>query len=312
MPASWAKAFWPTIALFRCTIMPVMLATRRLVGTRRCVCTPRVGVIEVVAGAQGHDDLFERAVARPLAQAVDRALDLSRPGLDGGQAVGHGHPQVVVAVDADHGPVDVRHALAERLDHAVHVAGRGVADGVGDVHRRRPGGDRRLDHLAEEIGLGAGGVLGRELDVGAIARRPPHPGHRVPNDLLLVHLQLVLAMDRAGGQEDVDSRPLGVAHGFPGAVDVLIAAAGQAADHRPANATGRSPHRLEVAGRGDGKAGLDHVDAQFDQRLGDLHFLRQVHARPGRLLAVAERGVENDDSSRWVCLLSLLFFVGHD
>ena len=37
MPASWAKAFWPTMALFRCTWMPVMLATSRLVGTSRRV-----------------------------------------------------------------------------------------------------------------------------------------------------------------------------------------------------------------------------------------------------------------------------------
>ena len=37
-----------------------------------------------------------------------------------------------------------------------------------------------------------------------------------------------------------------------------------------------------------------------DQGLGDLHLLGQVHAGAGRLLAVAERGVENDDASRRV------------
>ncbi len=52
---------------------------------------------------------------------------------------------------------------------------------------------------------------------------------------------------------------------------------------------------LEVAGRGDRKAGLDHVDAQVDQRLGHFQLLGQVHAGAGRLLAVAERGVEDDD-----------------
>ena len=50
-------------------------------------------------------------------------------------------------------------------------------------------------------------------------------------------------------------------------------------------------------GEAIGKAGLDHVDAQLDQGLGDLHLLGQVHARAGRLLAVAERGVENHDMS---------------
>ena len=65
--------------------------------------------------------------------------------------------------------------------------------------------------------------------------------------------------------------------------------------------------RLEIAGRGDGKAGLDHVDAQVDQRLGDFHFLRQVHTGAGRLLAVAERGVENDDQSVVLIGLCLTF-----
>ena len=88
-----------------------------------------------------------------------------------GQAVGHGQPQVVVAVHADHGLVDVRHALAERADHVAHVGRRGVADRVGNVDRRGAGVDGRFDHLAQEIELGARGVLGRELDVAAIAGR---------------------------------------------------------------------------------------------------------------------------------------------
>ena len=83
-------------------------------------------------------------------------------------------------MDADDRLVDVGHAVAQRADDLAHVAGRGVADGVGDVDRGGAGGDRRLDHLAEEIGLGARGVLGRVLDVGAVAARPasrrPPPG----------------------------------------------------------------------------------------------------------------------------------------
>ena len=47
------------------------------------------------------------------------------------------------------------------------VQRRGVADGVGDVDRRGAGGDGRFDDAAEEVGLGAGGVFGRELDVVA-------------------------------------------------------------------------------------------------------------------------------------------------
>ena len=186
-----------------------MLATSRLVGHEPVGGDVGGGVVEVVPGAQGHDDFFERAVARPFAEAVDRAFDLPGPGLDGRQAVGHGQAEIVVAVDADHGLVDVRHAIAESADDVAHVGRRGVADRVGNVDRGGAGVDGRLDHLAEEIGFGARGVLGRELDVRAVALGPFHAGDGVADDLVLVHLQLVLAMDRAGGQKDVDPRPLG-------------------------------------------------------------------------------------------------------
>ena len=64
-----------------------------------------------------------------------------------------------MAVGADHRLVDVRHAVHEALDHAMHVRGRGVADRVGDVDGRRPRGDHRLDHAAEKVDLGAGRIL---------------------------------------------------------------------------------------------------------------------------------------------------------
>ena len=57
-----------------------------------------------------HDDLLERGVAGALAEAVDRDLDLARAGLDRGERVGRGQPQVVVAVDAD------RRLVADQVD----------------------------------------------------------------------------------------------------------------------------------------------------------------------------------------------------
>ena len=52
-------------------------------------------------------------------------------------------------------------SLSVRITAGV-LGGRGVADGVGDVDGRRAGLDGRLDDLAEEVELGAGGVLGAE------------------------------------------------------------------------------------------------------------------------------------------------------
>ena len=42
MPDSWAKAFSPTMALFRCTAIPVVLLTRRLEGMICLVLIPVV------------------------------------------------------------------------------------------------------------------------------------------------------------------------------------------------------------------------------------------------------------------------------
>ena len=52
-------------------------------------------------------------------------------------------------------------------------------------------------------------------------------------------------------------------------------------------------HRLEVARRGDREAGLDHVDAEPRELLGDLQLLLRVQRDARRLLAVAQRRVED-------------------
>src|SRR5581483_10240988 len=114
------------------------------------------------------------------------------------------------------------------------------------------------------------------------------------DDLLLGHLQLELAMDGAGGEEDMDAAARGVAERLAGARDVSPVATGQAADHRPLHLAGNRLHRFEVARRSNGEAGLDDVHPQVGQRPGYLELLAEVHARAGGLLAVAERRVEDD------------------
>ena len=166
-------------------------------------------VIEVMPRAQRHDDFFQRAVAGALADAIDRAFDLARAVFDAGQAVGHGQAEIVVAVNADHGLIDVGHAFFERANDIAVLRRRGVANRVGNVDGGGAGRDGGFDDLAEEIDFGAGGVFGREFDVVAIADGALHAGDRAVNDFVLIHLEFELAMDGAGGEEDVDPRRRG-------------------------------------------------------------------------------------------------------
>ena len=134
------------------------------------VWTPRAELRELRRPRpEGHHDLLQRRVAGALAEAVDRHLDLARAGLDRRERVGRGEAEVVVAVDAD------RRLAADEVDdppdERAELGRDRVADGVRDVDGRRAGLDDGLVDLEQEVGVGAGGVLGAELDLGVAAER---------------------------------------------------------------------------------------------------------------------------------------------
>jgi hypothetical protein len=250
-----------------------------------------------VSGAKGHHDFFERAVAGSLAKAVDCALDLPGPSLDRCETVRHGEPKVVMAVNADDCLVDVGDAINEVPHDAGVVGRRGVANRIRDVNCCGADGDGRLHDATEEVRLRPCCILRGELDVVAVAAGPLNAGDGPLDDLLLGHAKLEFAMDGAGRKKYVNPRVRSFLKRLAGTVDILVVAPCKAADCRAAHRAGNSLHRLEVAWRGDGKSRLDHVDAQIHQRLGHFELLFVVHAAARRLLAVAERRVENDDAA---------------
>ena len=97
------------------------------------------------------------------------------PAMHRRQAVGHGHAQVVVAVNGDDGLVDVGHVLEDAADQRPELVRGGVADRVRDVDRGGAGRDGDLQRLVQEVRVGAGGVHGRELHVHAVALGPAVP-----------------------------------------------------------------------------------------------------------------------------------------
>ena len=294
MPASCAKALAPTIALFGWTPTPMISVSSWLAG-KRCsgVDAGRVGEL-VGAGLQDHDDLLERAVAGPLADAVDRALDLARAVLDGAERVGDGEAEIVVAVDADDG------RLAERArdlsDERAVLLGDAVADGVGDVDRGGARGDDRARDLDQIFDRRAPAVLGGELDVADVLAGERHRGRRLVQHLRARLLQLVLEVDVAGRQEDVDAgRRLRALERLGRPLDVERGGARQRRD-LDRDLAAHLLHRLEVAVRRDGEPRLHDVHAQLGELVGHAQLLGHGHAAAGGLLAIAQGGVEDMDS----------------
>src|SRR5437762_13771294 len=118
-------------------------------------------------------------------------------------------------------------------------------------------------------------------------------GDRLFQHLLLRLLQLEFQVDIAGGDERMDSRPARARERLRGAFDVERAAARQGRDLRPWELPAHGLHRLEVAFRSDGETCLQDVHAKIHQLAGHPQLFRYGHAAPGRLVAVAQRGVED-------------------
>ena len=158
--------------------------------------------------------------------------------------------------------IDVGNVLAEVAEEFGELVRHGVADRIGDVHRRRTGIDHGLDHLGEELEFRARGVLRRELDIVTELTGDPHPLHCIAQDLFLGHVELVLAMDGAGGEEDMDAVFISIAQRSRGFLDVVPVAAREAADDGALDLARNRVDGRPVARRGGRKTGLDHVHAE--------------------------------------------------
>ena len=249
-------------------------------------------VEQVPAGVQGHNDFLEGGVAGALADAVDAALDLPGAGFDGGQAVGDGQAQVVVAVDGEGYAVDAGDIPADVPEHCLEIGGDGVAHGVGDVDGAGAGLDDFLQHPVKVVGVGAGGVHRGEFHVVAVGTGAGDHIHGHGHYILAVFAQLVHLVDFRGGEEHVDAGAGGALDGVPGGVYVAGDGAGEGADDGAIYFVGDALDGLEVAGGAGGEAGFDDVHLQAGQLAGDLHLFVNGHADAGGLLAVAQGGIQ--------------------
>jgi hypothetical protein len=103
-------------------------------------------------------------------------------------------------------------------------------------------------------------------------------------------------MDRARGEEHVEAMFLRILQRLRRERDVVARAAGEPQITRPFDLARDRVDGLPVAARGGRESGFDHVDPEFCESARDTQLLGPRHAAAGRLLAVAQRGVENQDS----------------
>ena len=242
-----------------------------------------------------HRHLLEGGVAGALADPVDAALHLAGAGTDADEGVGGGEAQVVVAVHGDGHVLQGRDLHVEPLDELTPLVGSGVADRVGEVDGRRPRLDAAVQHMGQVVRLRARRVHGGVLDVFLEGFGQPRHAHRALVDLGLGHPQLPFAVDGRGADEDVDAGTLRLGERLGTGADVLLEAAAEAGDDRPLDLLGDGRDGGEIAGGAVGEAGLDDVDAEPCQLVGDGQLVLGAEGHARRLLAVAQRGVQDGE-----------------
>ena len=151
------------------------------------------------------------------------------------------------------------------------------------------------DHLAEEVGVGAARVLGRELDVVGVLARLPDRRARPGQHVLAGGPELLLDMEVRRRDEDVDPAPRRGPQRLAGELDVALVAPRQRGDDRPADLVGDLLDAPEVAvGRG-GEARLHDVHPERVELPGESQLLLGRETVAGSLLAVAQGRVEDQD-----------------
>ena len=120
------------------------------------------------------------------------------------------------------------------------------------------------------------------------------PGRRVEH-VLTIHIEFVLEMDFRGRDENMNPRMRGLVDCLQCRIDVLLAGARQAQHHRLRDGLGNASYRFEVARRRDGEARLDDIHVQPLELPRQRDLLLDVHRATRRLLAVAQRRIEDSN-----------------
>ena len=251
--------------------------------------------VTVIVGAdiECHDHLFEGGIAGTFPQSVDGALDLAGPLVHRFEGVGDGQTQVVVVVHRDDGASG--HMINEFSDPNSYFIGHEDADGIGDVDRPGSRFDSGGDNLLHEAHVAPSGIFEAELHILDKGTGVGDGIDGTADHFVGGHLELVLHVDGAGGDEGVDATLGGFGDGITGGFDVALESTSEGADARLGDPLGDLVDRVEVSGAGSGEACFDHIDAEAFELGGDLDLLFGVHGGARALLSVAQGGIKNDD-----------------
>ncbi|MNC35734.1 hypothetical protein D3C75_842280 [compost metagenome] len=167
-----------------------------------------LGTKKFAACLQCQSHFFNRRIAGPFPNAVDRTLNLIRTVLDRGQCIGSGHAQVIMTVGTKLNLLNIRHCVLQEFENSPIFRRVQVTDRIGNIHHICSFTNSHGHHFSHEITLGTSCILQRKFQLGEIFLRIADCRLRSFEHLGFIHPKLMLPVNRRGSQENMNTRVL--------------------------------------------------------------------------------------------------------
>ena len=190
--------------------------------------------------------------------------------------------------------VAVGYALTQGFDEIAVQLRNGIAYGVGHIDGSGPLVNHRLNHTAQKVHFAAVAVFGAEFNIATQVATKTHRLFGLLQHLLGAHAQLFLHVQRRGGNKGVDAAPIGPLERLGCAGNITVIGARERADGGVFDGVGNHLHGFKIAVGAGGKTGLNHIHLEALQLAGNAQFFVFGHGSTGRLLAIAQGGIKND------------------
>ena len=255
----------------------------------------RIEVEIIPARLDGHDHFFKRGIARAFTQPINSAFDLTRAISECLESIDSRHAQIVVAVDTDNSLIDIGHFLTNIANNTTKLVGYCVAHGIGNIDRCRTRFNGSFNYIVEILRLCTRSIHWRKFHILAMRFGSCN---RINS-----HLQNLIGrfanhgnMERRCPNKRVYARSWRVFQGFTCTVNIFENCARQTANNRAFDLVCNTPHSIVVLIGRYGKSGLDNIDIEPRELMGNFNFFAQRERSPWRLFRISQSSIKNNDA----------------
>ena len=198
-----------------------------------------------------------------------------------------------MAVNGPNGLIGVIDVFTQITNKSAELGRNCVSDGIRNIDRRCAFANRRFNDAVKEFRLRARSVFARKLDIVGVFLCDANGFNSTKDYLLRRHVELLLHVKRRSCNERMYAASRSGGNSLAGFSHIGRICSGKRTNRGVANHLGNCADGFKVSGRGSSKTGLDHINAEKFELLGDTEFILRAHACARALFSVTKGCIEN-------------------